>query len=70
MIKSMKELVEEKRKQLDEIRRNNMLESVANEVNSLEDFLMDENNNLSDCVIAILKCADNIRKCVKVEVKE
>lgn len=70
MIKSMKELVEEKRKQLDEIRRKNMLESVANEVNSLEDFLMDDENNLQDCVIAILKCADNIRAQVKVEVKE
>ena len=64
----MKELVEEKRKQLDKIRRNNMLGNVANEVNSLEDFLMDENNNLQDCVVAILKCADNIRAQVKVEI--
>ena len=63
----MKELVEEKRKQLEKIKENNMLGNVANEVNSLEDFLMDENNNLQDCVIAILKCADNIRAQVKVE---
>ena len=67
MIKSMKELVEEKRKQLEKIKENNMLGNVAKEVNSLEDFLMDENNNLQDCVIAILKCADNIRAQVKVE---
>lgn len=41
--------------------------NVVEEVNELEDFLMDENNNFSDCVVAILKCADNIRAKVKVE---
>lgn len=67
-MKSIKELVEIKRKELAEIRRKNMLTNVANEVNSLEDFLMNENNNLQDCVVAILKCADNIRAQVKVEI--
>lgn len=67
-MKSIKELVEIKRKELAEIRRKNMLKSVVKEVNELEDFLMDENNNFSDCVVAILKCADNIRAQVKVEV--
>lgn len=42
------------------------MKNITEIVENLTDYLMEEDNSLSDCVLEIIKSADNIRKYAEV----